>query len=383
MILGIPNEILEGEKRVALVPAHVPSLQKLGFVIHMEVGAGLSAGFTDKMYEDEGVKIIKTQDQLFTESKIILHVRGLGTTDDAEAGYINNLKENQILIGLLYPFNNKKIVNKLASKKIMSFAMELIPRITRAQSMDVLSSQANIAGYKAGLIAADTLPKMFPMMMTSAGTATPARVFIIGAGVAGLQAIATCNRLGAIVSSYDIRPAVKEQVQSLGAKFVEFELDAGESEDKGGYAKEMDDAFYKKQQQMMRDVIAEHDVVITTAAIPGKKAPVLVTKDMVSAMKHGSVIVDLAAESGGNCEVTEPGKTIDVNGVTVLGPMNVPSMVPFHASQMYSKNIANFLGLMVDKEGKFEINTEDEVISGSLVTDSGAVVHEAVKQAIG
>ncbi|NIP38207.1 MAG: Re/Si-specific NAD(P)(+) transhydrogenase subunit alpha [Candidatus Dadabacteria bacterium] len=382
MIIGVPNEILEGEKRVAVSPSNVPALQKAGFSVIMEVDAGLSAGFTDKMYEDEGVRIVSNQDELFTQAKIILHVRGLGTTNDPNAGYTQKLK-NTILIGLLDPFNNPDVVKTLASNNVQAFAMELVPRITRAQSMDVLSSQANIAGYKAALIAADALPKMFPMMMTSAGTATPARVFIIGAGVAGLQAIATCNRLGAIVSAYDIRPAVKEQVQSLGAKFVEFDLETGESEDKGGYAKEMDDAFYKKQQQMMRDVIAEHDVVITTAAIPGKKAPVLVTADMVSAMKHGSVIVDLAAESGGNCEVTKPGETIDVNGVQVIGPMNVPSMVPFHASQMYSKNLANFLALMVNKEGKFEINKEDEVITGSLVTDGGAVVHEAVKQAIG
>lgn len=382
MKIGIPNEILEGEKRVAIVPAHVPSLQKYGFVVHLEAGAGLSAGFTDKMYEDEGVKIVGSSDELIKEVKIILHVRGLGTSNDPNAGYTQKLN-NHILIGLLDPFNNPDVVKTLASNNVQAFAMELIPRITRAQGMDVLSSQANIAGYKAALIAADSLPKMFPMMMTSAGTITPARVFVIGAGVAGLQAIATCNRLGAIVSAYDIRPAVKEQVQSLGAKFVEFDLDTGEAEDKGGYAKEMDEAFYKKQQQMMRDVIAENDVVITTAAVPGKKAPVLVTKDMVSAMKHGSVIVDLAAEQGGNCEVTEPGNTIDTEGVKVIGPLNVPSMVPFHASQMYSKNLANFLGLMVDKEGKFEINTEDEVISGALVTNGGAVVHETVKEAIG
>ncbi len=382
MKIGIPNEILEGEKRVAIVPAHVPSLQKHGFVVHLEAGAGLSAGFTDKMYEDEGVKIVGSSDELIKEVKIILHVRGLGTSNDPNAGYTQKLN-NHILIGLLDPFNNPDVVKTLASNNVQAFAMELIPRITRAQGMDVLSSQANIAGYKAALIAADSLPKMFPMMMTSAGTITPARVFVIGAGVAGLQAIATCNRLGAIVSAYDIRPAVKEQVQSLGAKFVEFDLDTGEAEDKGGYAKEMDEAFYKKQQQMMRDVIAENDVVITTAAVPGKKAPVLVTKDMVSAMKHGSVIVDLAAEQGGNCEVTEPGNTIDTEGVKVIGPLNVPSMVPFHASQMYSKNLANFLGLMVDKEGKFEINTEDEVISGALVTNGGAVVHETVKEAIG
>jgi NAD(P) transhydrogenase subunit alpha len=381
MILGIPKESLEGEKRVAIVPSHVPLLQKQGFVVHLESGAGLSAGFTDKMYEEQGVRIIQSQQELFAEAKVILHVRGLAN-GDKDSGYIKHLKENHILIGLLDPFNNSDIVKKLASKKIKSFAMELIPRISRAQSMDVLSSQANIAGYKAALIAADTLPKMFPMMMTSAGTITPARVFVIGAGVAGLQAIATCNRLGAIVSAYDIRPIVKEQVQSLGAKFVEFELETEKAEDKGGYAKEMDEAFYKKQREMMSQVISENDVVIATAAVPGKKAPVLVTKEMVSGMKQGSVIVDLAAEQGGNCEVTEPGKSVEVDGVTVIGPLNIPSMVAFHSSQMYSKNITNFLTLMV-KDGKMEIDTEDEVISGSLVTDNGEIVNSNIKEAVG
>ena len=381
MILGIPKESLEGEKRVAIVPSHVPLLQKQGFVVHLESGAGLSAGFTDQMYEEQGVRIIQSQQELFADAKVILHVRGLAN-GDKDSGYIKHLKENHILIGLLDPFNNGDIVKNLASKKVKSFAMELIPRISRAQSMDVLSSQANIAGYKAALIAADTLPKMFPMMMTSAGTITPARVFVIGAGVAGLQAIATCNRLGAIVSAYDIRPIVKEQVQSLGAKFVEFELETEKAEDKGGYAKEMDEAFYKKQQQMMSQVISENDVVIATAAVPGKKAPVLVTKEMVLGMKQGSVIVDLAAEQGGNCEVTEPGKSVEVDGVTVIGPLNIPSMVAFHSSQMYSKNITNFLSLMV-KDGKMEFDTEDEVISWSLVTDNGEIVNSNIKEAVG
>jgi NAD(P) transhydrogenase subunit alpha len=382
MILGIPKETLEGEKRVAIVPSHVPLLQKLGFIVHLESGAGLSAGFTDKMYEDEGVRFIQSQEELFDDAKVILHVRGLGTSNDKEASFMKYLNENHILIGLLDPFNNSDIVKNLASKKVKSFAMELIPRISRAQSMDVLSSQANIAGYKAALIAADSLPKMFPMMMTSAGTITPARVFVIGAGVAGLQAIATCNRLGAIVSAYDIRPIVKEQVQSLGAKFIEFELETEQAEDKGGYAKEMDEAFYKKQREMMSKVISENDVVIATAAVPGKKAPVLVTKEMVLGMKQGSVIVDLAAEQGGNCEVTEPGSSVQVDGVTVSGPLNIPSLVPFHSSQMYSKNITNFLSLMV-KEGKIEIDTEDEVIRGSLVTDNGEIVNSNIKEAIG
>lgn len=381
MIIGVPKETYPGEKRVAIVPATAPSLQKAGFVIHLEEGAGVSAGFTDKMYEAEGVVIFDRKD-VFAKSDVILQVRTIGTGADSDADDLNALKEGQIVIGLIDALTNREAVNSLANAKVKAFALELVPRITRAQSMDVLSSQANIAGYKAALMAADSLPRLFPMMMTAAGTITPARVLVIGAGVAGLQAIATCNRLGAIVSGYDIRPAVKEQVQSLGAKFVELELETEEAEDKGGYAKEMDEEFYKKQQMLMERVVSENDAVISTAAIPGKKAPVLITEAMVSGMKPGSVIVDLAAESGGNCELTVAGETIEKDGVSIIGPVNVPSEVPYHSSQMYGKNIANLVLLMV-KDEELNIDLEDEILKDSLVTDDGKVVNERVKESLG
>jgi len=279
---------------------------------------------------------------------------------------------------MLEPLSEPDKATELAKRRVTAFAMELMPRITRAQSMDVLSSMANIAGYKAVLLAADTLPKMFPMMMTAAGTIVAARIFVVGAGVAGLQAIATARRLGAVVHAYDVRPAVKEQVQSLGAKFVEMELETKEAETAGGYAKEMDEEFYRKQREMMLKVVAENDVVITTAAVPGKKAPVLVTEEMVKAMRPGSVIVDLAAERGGNCELTEADKTVQKHGVTIIGPVNLPASVPFHASQMYAKNITTFLNLLV-KEGKVDLNMDDEIIKETLVTRNGEVVNPNVK----
>jgi len=381
MIVGVPKETYPGEKRVALVPHTVPGLQKKGIVVRVESGAGLEAGFTDKMYEDDGA-IIKDRNEVLSKSDVILQIRALGTNPETDAEDMKLLKKDAVVIGVIDALTNKEAVETLASANVKSFALELVPRITRAQSMDVLSSQANIAGYKAALIAADSLPRMFPMMMTAAGTITPARVLVVGAGVAGLQAIATCNRLGAIVSAYDIRPAVKEQVRSLGAKFVELELETEEAEGEGGYAKQMDEDFYRKQQQLMSKVVAENDAVITTAAIPGKKAPVLVTADMVSGMQLGSVIVDLAAETGGNCELTESGKTIEKDGVTIIGPENLPSTVPYHASQMYSKNISNLLLLMVEEE-ELKIDMEDEIIKESLVTDDGKVVNQRVKESLG
>lgn len=381
MIIGVPKETYPGEKRVAIVPATVPSLQKSGFVVHLEQGAGLGAGFTDKMYEDEGVVISDRKDVL-DKANVILQVRMIGTGADSDAKDLKALKEGQIVIGLIDALTNAGAVNALASAKVRAFALELVPRITRAQSMDVLSSQANIAGYKAAIMAADLLPKIFPMMMTAAGTITPARVLVIGAGVAGLQAIATCNRLGAVVSAYDIRPAVKEQVLSLGAKFIELELETTQAEDKGGYAKEMDEEFYKKQRELMTRVVSENDAVITTASIPGKKAPVLITEEMVLGMKPGSVIVDLAAESGGNCELTVAGETVEKNGVKIIGPLNVPSGVPYHASQMYSRNIGNLALLMV-KDEKLEIDLENEILKESLVTDNGEIVNQRVKESLG
>ena len=381
MIVGIPKETYPGESRVAIVPATIPSLQKAGFVVHVESGAGVNAGFPDKLYEDQGA-VITGRAEVFAKSDVLLQIRVVGTNPETDSNDVGALKEGQIVIGLIDALTNADAVKSLASSKVKSFALELVPRITRAQAMDVLSSQANIAGYKAALVAADSMPRIFPMMMTAAGTITPARVLVIGAGVAGLQAIATCNRLGAIVSAYDIRPAVKEQVQSLGAKFVELELDTGEAEDKGGYAKAMDEEFYRKQRELMAKVVAENDAVISTASIPGKKAPILITEEMVTGMKPGSVIVDLAAESGGNCEATVAGETIDKNGVKIIGPVNVPSTVPYHASQMYAKNISNLLLLMV-KDEELNIDLEDEILKDSLVTDGGSVVNDRVKESLG
>ncbi len=381
MIVGIPKETYPGESRVAIVPATIPSLQKAGFVVHVESGAGVNAGFPDKLYEDQGA-VMTGRAEVFEKSDVLLQIRVVGTNPETDSDDVGALKEGQIIIGLIDALTNADAVKSLASSKVKSFALELVPRITRAQAMDVLSSQANIAGYKAALVAADSMPRIFPMMMTAAGTITPARVLVIGAGVAGLQAIATCNRLGAIVSAYDIRPAVKEQVQSLGAKFVELELDTGEAEDKGGYAKAMDEEFYRKQRELMAKVVAENDAVISTAAIPGKKAPILITEEMVTGMKPGSVIVDLAAESGGNCEATVAGETVDKNGVKIIGPVNVPSTVPYHASQMYAKNISNLLLLMV-KDEELNIDLEDEILKDSLVTDGGSVVNDRVKESLG
>ncbi len=383
MKVGVPKETYPGEKRVALVPAAVPSLVKAKLEIVIESGAGDAAGFPDAQYHEKGADLTSNREQLFRSSDILLQVRGFSANPEQGAADLPLLHENQVVIALLDPLTAVQEVKKLADKKVTAFAMELIPRIARAQSMDVLSSMATIAGYKAVLLAADSLPKMFPMMMTAAGTIAPAHAFVIGAGVAGLQAIATARRLGAVVHAYDIRPAVKEQVESLGAKFVELELKADDAETKGGYAKAMDEEFYRRQREMMARVVAESDIVISTAAVPGKKAPVLLTADMIEKMKPGSVVVDLAAEQGGNCEVTKPGETIMKEGVTIIGPLNIPSMIPYHSSQMYAKNISNFLLHLVKKEGKLDLSRDDEIIRHTLVTRGGAMVHEEVRKVLG
>ncbi len=382
MIAGIPKETFPGESRVALIPAGVALLKKLGVDVLIEAGAGVLAGFTDDEYREKGADVVNKRADIFSKSDFILQVRGLGANPKQGNGDLRLLKEGQVNIGFLEPLTERAAIEGLAKAKVTSFAMEMIPRITRAQSMDALSSMANLAGYKAVLIAADHLPKIFPMMMTAAGTIIAAKVFIVGVGVAGLQAIATAKRLGAVVSAYDIRPAVKEQVQSLGAKFVEMELDAGDSETSGGYAKAMDEEFYRKQRELMAKVVAESDVVITTAAIPGKKAPTLVTEEMVKGMSPRSVIVDLAAERGGNCEITESGKVVEKHGVTIVGTTNLPATIPYHASQTYSKNVTNLMGLLV-KEGKLDIDMEDEIVSGTVITKDGEVVNERVKEALG
>ena len=373
MIVGVPKETFPGENRVALVPANITPLKKAGLEVMIEKGAGLAAGYPDSVYAEKGASFADTRADLFKSADIMLYVRALGANPDAGKSDLDLMKKDQIIIGAMEPLSEPDSLKLLAKKGVTAYAMELMPRITRAQSMDILSSMATIAGYKAVILAAEALPKMFPMMMTAAGTVSPAHVFVVGAGVAGLQAIASARRMGAVVHAYDVRPAVKEQVESLGGKFVELELDTGDSETKGGYAKEMGEEILRKQREMMFKVVANSDVVITTAAIPGKKAPVLVTADMVKGMKPGSVIIDLAAERGGNCELTRAGEIVDEGGVKIIGPVNLPATVPFHASQMYSKNLTTFLTSLV-KDGSAQVDSDDEVLVATMVTHDGQVI---------
>jgi NAD(P) transhydrogenase subunit alpha len=382
MIVGIVKESFPGEARVAMVPALVPQLRKAGIEVVIESGAGDAAGFLDDQYIAKGAKVVSGRAEVFQTADAIAQVRALGANPEQGKADLDLLRDGQAVIGMCEPLTEHDSAKALAAKDAMLFSMEMMPRITRAQSMDVLSSMATIAGYKAVLLAANELPKMFPMMMTAAGTIAPARVFVVGAGVAGLQAIASAKKNGAIVEAYDVRPAVKEQVESLGGKFVELELETGEAEDSGGYAKELGEDFYRKQREMMTKVIAGSDVVITTAAIPGKKAPILVTEEMVRGMHPGSVVVDLAAERGGNCELTEAGKTVVKHGVKIIGPINIPTTIPYHASQMYAKNVATFLMHLVE-DGKLKIDTDDEITEGTLITQGGKVVNKRVLEAMG
>ena len=377
MIVAVPRETHPGERRVALVPAAVAPLVKAEMEVVIEAGAGVSAGYPDQQYIDKGAKIVGSRAEAFA-ADIVLQVRAAGANPEAGRADFDHYRKGQVVIGTCDPLGQPKVAEEVAAKGVSLFSLELLPRITRAQSMDVLSSQATIAGYEAVLLSATTLPKMFPMMTTAAGMLSPAKVFIVGVGVAGLQAIATAKRIGAVVSAYDVRPAVKEQVLSLGAKFVEMELETKSAEGKGGYAQAMDEEFYRKQRELMTRVVAEQDVVITTAAIPGKKSPILVTKEMVAGMKPGSVIIDLAAERGGNCELTKADQTVVEHGVTILGPTNLSSAAPYHASQMFAKNICTFLQSLINKEKKIEINMEDEVIRDTLVARDGAVVNQRV-----
>jgi NAD(P) transhydrogenase subunit alpha len=378
--LGTPRETFPGERRVALAPRHCDALRKAGIEVLVEHDAGIASGYLDDAYTARGAQIVDRQN-LFANSTLIAQVRSLGANPDAGRADLALMKPGQGVVGFGEPLTAGKEATALAEAGVSYFAMELMPRITRAQSMDALSSMATISGYRSVLLAAMELPKMFPMLMTAAGTVAPAKVFVLGVGVAGLQAIATARRLGAVVSAYDVRPAVKEQVESVGGKFVVLDVDSKASEDKGGYAKAMDEAFYRRQRELLTEVIREQDVLITTAAVPGRKAPILVTRDMVLAMQPGSVIVDIAAERGGNCEVTTPGETIVLQGVSVLGPLNVPSMVPFHASQMYSANITSFVKLLF-KDGALNINLEDEIIRETLVTHQNKVVHPRVMEVV-
>jgi len=382
MKIGVPRETLDQERRVAVVPTVVSHLIKKGHVVVMEAGAGAQAGYPDEEYRKRKAELVSSRNEVFELAEVILQVNGLGGNPEAGKADLQLMRQGQTVIGMLDPLWKPVAMQDLAQTGVTSFALELLPRITRAQSMDTLSSMATVAGYKGVLIGADALHKMFPMLMTAAGSLAPAKVLVVGAGVAGLQAISTAKRLGAVVSGYDIRPAVKEQIESLGAKFVEMDLGAQDAETKGGYAKEQDDAVLQKQQELMARVVAESDMVVTTAAIPGRKSPVIVTAEMVAGMAPGSVIVDLAAERGGNCALTQPGKTVDAGGVKILGPLNLASTIPFHASQMYAKNISTFLDHLIH-EGEMKLDMEDEITADTLITREGKVVNERVRAALG
>lgn len=379
MIIGIPRETFAGEDRVALVPDAVSGLVALNSEIIVEPGAGTAAGFADTEYIEHGAQIAADRDEVFARADVVLQVRTFGANPEAGRADLALTRSGQVIIGASDPLTAGPQLRELATTGATLFAMELIPRITRAQSMDILSSMATIAGYKAVLIAADALPRMFPLLMTAAGTLTPARVLIIGAGVAGLQAIATARRLGAVVQAYDVRPAVKEQIESLGAEFIELQIDAGDSEDAGGYAKAQDEAFYRRQREELAKVAGQNDVVVTTAAIPGQPSPLLITADAVRAMDPGSVIVDLASERGGNCELTRPGETVVEDGVQIMGPLNLPAAVPNHASQMYSHNISTFLHHLLGEE-ELQFDMEDEITRETLVMRDGQVVHPRIRE---
>ena len=378
MKIAVVKETFPGERRVALIPSAIAPLLKAGCEVLVQSEAGQSAGFLDADYEQAGAQIIADRTAAFA-ADVILAVRFAGADQDNLEHDLPRLREGQILIGSVDPLGHPESVAKVSETGAALFGLELIPRITRAQSMDVLSSMATIAGYRAVLLGALELPKMFPLMMTAAGTLSPARVFVIGAGVAGLQAIATARRLGAVVQAYDVRPAVREQCESLGAKFVELPLETGDSEGKGGYAKAMDESFYQRQRQLMAEVVAENDVVVTTAAIPGKKSPLLITEDAVKGMQPGSVIVDLAAERGGNCELSQPDQRVDVHGVTILGPTNLPAEVPNHASQMYAKNVITFLNHLL-KDGEIQLDLSDEITRDTLLTHDRQVVQSRLRE---
>jgi NAD(P) transhydrogenase subunit alpha len=382
MNTGVPKEVFPGESRAALIPGDIPPLLKAGLKVVIETGLGEAAGYPDAAYKEKGATIAGSRQEVFEQADIILQVRGGGANKAGFSDDLKLLRSGQHLISFLEPLVEPDLMTELAGHGVTAFSMELMPRISRAQSMDALSAMANIAGYKAVLLAASTMPRMFPMLMTAAGTITPARVFVIGAGVAGLQAIATAKRLGAKVEAYDVRPVVKDQVQSVGASFVELELDTDESEEKGGYARAMGEEFYRRQREEMAKVAARNDVVIATAAIPGKKSPLLVTRQAVESMQPGSVIVDLAAERGGNCELTQADQTVVENGVTILGPTNLAATVPYHASQMYSRNVTSFLRHMV-KDGTLQLDTEDEIVLETMVTRNGEVVHSRIRDLLG
>jgi len=379
MIVGVPKEIYPNEKRVALVPAVIPNLKKAGLEVLVQAGAGLEAGYPDREYAEKGARLVASREEIFHTAEVVVQFLVHGANDKTGNADLPLMRSGQVVLGFLRPLGTVKTLEQIAERGVTSFSVELMPRTTRAQSMDALSSMATICGYKAVVLAADTLPKMFPMLTTAAGTIAPARVLIIGAGVAGLQAIATARRLGAVASAYDMRPAAKEQVQSLGGRFVELPIEAKDAQDARGYGKAQDESFYQKQRELLGKTVAESDVVITAAVIPGKKSPVLVTKDMVERMAPGSVIIDLAAERGGNCELTRPDEIIVEHNVTIIGEFNLAASVPYHASSLYARNVSAFLQHLV-KDGKVQLDLSDEIIRETLVTREGQVVNARVRE---
>jgi NAD(P) transhydrogenase subunit alpha len=379
VIVGVPKESYPGEERVALVPVVMPNLIKAGLEVVVEAGAGEQAGYPDAAYAEKGAKIVPDRAAVFATADVVVQVLCYGSNDVTGKADLPLMRRGQIVVGFLRPFGSAEVVQQLAQAGVTALSVEFMPRTTRAQSMDALSSMATCCGYKAVLLAAETSPRIFPMMTTAAGTITPARVFVIGAGVAGLQAISTARRLGAVTSAYDMRPAAKEQVQSLGGRFVELPIEAKDAQDARGYGTAQDETFYARQRELLTRVVGESDIVISAAVIPGKKSPVLITADMVKGMAPGSVIVDLAAERGGNCELTQTGKTVKEHGVTIIGAINLASSVPYHASQMYARNVTAYLTYMV-KDGKLQFNMQDEIIRETMVTHGGEVVNARVRE---
>ncbi|MBP7121081.1 MAG: NAD(P) transhydrogenase subunit alpha [Methanolinea sp.] len=373
-VIAVPREMAESERRVAIVPEITQKLIKAGHEVRIEHNAGTGAFYPDDMFEAAGAKIVSSRTDLFRGAQIVLCVQPLTVAD------VDQLAEGTIVIGFMNPGRNKDAIIRMRDRKITAFALELVPRITRAQSMDALSSQATAGGYTATVMGAAHCPKFLPMLTTAAGTIRPATVLILGAGVAGLMAIATAKRLGAVVEAYDVRRAAGEQVRSLGAKFLELEINA---EGQGGYARELTPEEKVKEQEMVSSAVARADIVITTASIPGRKAPVLITRDTVARMRPGAVIVDLAAESGGNCVLTQPGKTVQEHNVTILGPLNLPAQIGFHSSQMLSKNLHSFLGLLLDKDGMLVREYTDEILAASLLLHAGEVRHGPTRDLLG
>jgi NAD(P) transhydrogenase subunit alpha len=380
MKLGVPKETFPGERRVALVPSSLPVLAKKGLEVVVESGAGEEASYPDREYAEKGGAIVGSRQELFEVADILVEVRGLGANPQASARDRSFYRPGQVLVGIHEPVSSPEPVREAASRGVTILSLDLMPRVSRTQAMDVLSSMATIAGYRAALLAASHLPRLFPMLMTAAGSLPPAKVLVIGAGVAGLQAIATCRRLGAAVHGYDLRPAAREQILSLGAKCVELPVEASEAEDKSGYARAQDEAFYQRQREHLARFVAASDVVITTAQVPGQKAPLLIGAEAVARMAPGSVIVDLAAEREGNCELTRPGETVVAHGVTVIGPVNLASTVPQHASFMFSRNLCAFLDWIV-RDGSLWLDTSDEIVREVLVARDGEVVHPRVAEA--